>query len=75
MYCDNQSALALVHNPVLKGRCKHMDLRMHFIRRYIQNGDIDAKYVSTENQLADFLTKPLSPVTFMKFVRYLLREA
>ena len=31
LYCDNQSAIRLVHNPVFYVRTKHVEVRCHFI--------------------------------------------
>ncbi|XP_043817369.1 secreted RxLR effector protein 161-like [Manihot esculenta] len=56
---DNQSAIALTKNPVHHSRSKHIDVKYHFIRDCVQKGDIEVKYVKTEEQCADILTKPL----------------
>ncbi|KAI9917826.1 hypothetical protein PsorP6_012618 [Peronosclerospora sorghi] len=37
----------------------HIDLRAHFVRDYVEKGDIDLPHVPSEDQLADFLTKAL----------------
>jgi len=36
MYVDNNSAIALMKNPVFHGRSKHIDTRYHFIRECIE---------------------------------------
>ena len=59
IFMDNQSAIRLVHNPKFHKRTKHIDVKYHYIREKYYNGEIDIKYVSTKNQLADILTKPL----------------
>ncbi|KAD2804715.1 hypothetical protein E3N88_38092 [Mikania micrantha] len=56
---DNQSALALMRNPVFHGRSKHIDTRYHFIRECVEDGRIDVKHVSGTEQKADILTKAL----------------
>lgn len=43
---------------------KHIALDYHFVRRQIQNHALRVKYVSTHDQLADGLTKPLSRTQF-----------
>ena len=48
MYCDNQGAIALVKNPVKHGRSKHIDIRYHFTREHIENGNIVLEYVPSE---------------------------
>lgn len=64
LYIDNKSALELAKNPVFHGRSKHIDVRYHFIRECVENGDILVKYVRTEEQCADSLTKALTSVKF-----------
>ncbi|TYZ63155.1 hypothetical protein PybrP1_001978 [[Pythium] brassicae (nom. inval.)] len=46
--------------PRLPVKSEHIDLRHHFVRETIKNGGIKLEHVATENQLADFLTKPLA---------------
>ena len=57
--CDNQSAIALIKNPVHHQRSKHIEVRYYFVRERQEAGDIDVQYISTDCQLADNLTKPL----------------
>ena len=56
---DNQGCIALSDNPVFHKRSKHIDIRYHFIRERVANKEITLKYVATEHQLADMLTKGL----------------
>jgi hypothetical protein len=63
---DNKSAIALSKNPVYHDRSKHMDTRYHYIRDCVDNGSIDINHVSTQNQLADILTKALGGVRFIE---------
>ena len=58
--CDNTSAINLSKNPIQHSRTKHIDIRHHFLRDYVQNGDISLEFVDTNNQLADIFTKPLN---------------
>lgn len=55
--CDNMGAIHLAKNDAFQARSKHIDIRYHFIRDYIGNSTIDVKYVSTENMVADVMTK------------------
>ena len=56
---DNQPAIALVKNPVLHDRSKHINVKFHFLRDCVDEGQIVIEFVETGRQLADFLTKPL----------------
>lgn len=62
LYCDNQGALALLKNSIYQHRTRHINVRHHWLRHHIeQANNFQAEYVRTEDNLADFLTKPLSP--------------
>ena len=67
MNCDNQGAIALVHNPVKHSRSKHIDIRYHFIREHIQRNKLSLTYVKSDDNLADIFTKPCSKIKLMKF--------
>ena len=58
--CDNTSVINLSKNPVQHSRTKHTDIKHHFLRDHVQNGDISLEFVDTNNQLADIFTKPLN---------------
>ena len=68
LYCDNQGAIALSHNPEFHVRTKHIDIAYHFIRNVVQENTIKLVYISTEEQAADGLTKALSREKFQKFL-------
>eukprot|EP00903_Cladosiphon_okamuranus_P011970 g11242.t1 len=57
---DNEGALRLIENPFSSARTKHIDVRFHFIRELFKSGKITAKFVPTNEQHADMLTKVLS---------------
>jgi len=57
---DSQSALAAIKNPVHHARTKHFDIRHHFVRDAVENGDITVNYVPSNENPADILTKALS---------------
>nr|AAG60200.1 putative gag-pol polyprotein [Oryza sativa Japonica Group] len=63
---DSKSALALAKNPVFHERSKHIRVRYHFIRSYLEEGSIKASYINTKDQLADLLTKPLGRIKFLE---------
>ena len=67
IYCDNQSCIKLSENPVFHDRSKHIEIRYHFIRDYVQKGAIKLQYISTDEQVADILTKALVKGKFIFF--------
>jgi len=56
---DNQSTLKLAKNPELHKRTKHIDIKYHYTRNLIQDGQISLQYVPSSENTADILTKPL----------------
>jgi hypothetical protein len=55
---DNKSTILLVKNPVHHDRSKYIDTRFHLIREYANSGQIEVKFIRTEEQLGDILAKP-----------------
>ena len=65
--CDNQSCIKMTKNPVFHDRSEHIEIRYFYIRDMMQKGAIKIQHVSTDEQVADMLTKPLSWVKFEYF--------
>ena len=51
LYCDNESAIKIAHNPVQHSKTKHIQIRHHFLRDHVLKEDIDIIHVNTEEQL------------------------
>ena len=56
---DNVGTIHLAKNPATTPNSKHIDIRHHFIRERVANGELKVVCVPSEEQHADFLTKPL----------------
>ncbi|MCH81290.1 copia-type polyprotein, partial [Trifolium medium] len=59
IYCDNSSTIKLSKNPIMHGRCKHIDVRFHFLRNLTKDDVVELIHCKTDSQLADIFTKPL----------------
>ena len=68
---DNQGAISLIKNGLSSKHSKHIELHYYFICEKFADGTIVAKYISTDEQLADGLTKALAGIKFKKFVKEL----
>jgi hypothetical protein len=59
IYCDNSSTIKLSKNPVLHGRSKHIDVQFHFLRELTKDEVVELIQCSSQEQVADIMTKPL----------------
>ncbi|KAK1651200.1 hypothetical protein QYE76_069005 [Lolium multiflorum] len=59
IYCDNMGAIANAQEPRSHKRLKHIKLRYHSIREYIEDGEVKICKVHTDLNVADPLTKAL----------------
>ena len=57
--CDNQAVLAMLEKP--SWRTRHISIRGEALRQAKDEKEVLITYVSTQNQVADPLTKPTSP--------------
>ena len=67
LWCDNLGATFLSLNPVFHARTKHVEVDYHFVRDRVAKQEIQVRFISSKDQLADVLTKPLPPVSFALF--------
>lgn len=68
VFCDNVGATYLSANPVFHSRMKHLAFDFHFLRENVQTGALHVTHVSTRDQLADALTKPLPRTHFTELI-------
>ena len=72
IYCDNEAAVTIMQgNGTTKSRTKHMRLRYHYIRQYVSDGHLEMRWISTEHQRADLLTKAVSSTIFKLLFHHL----
>lgn len=67
MYGDNQGVIALVRNPQLHERSKHIDISYHYIRDLASKRRLEITYILTQDMVADGSTKPLARVAYERF--------
>jgi hypothetical protein len=66
LYNDNSGAVALTKNTKNNSRVKHIDIRHHFIRECVENGEIAVQHVASIDNLADLFTKTLGRVAHQR---------
>ncbi|GKC57370.1 hypothetical protein Tco_1084968 [Tanacetum coccineum] len=62
--CDNKGAIDLSKNLVQHSRTKHIEICHHFLRDNVHKGHISIEKVSSVDNIADILTKPLKRESF-----------
>ena len=55
-------------NPNYHARTKHIEVDVHFVREKVASQQLFVKFISTQDQLADILTKPL-PTKGFQYIR------
>ena len=63
---DNQAAQDLAYNPEHHSRTKHIERRHFFVRERVESLEISVPFVRSEQNMADFFTKPLPSATFFR---------
>lgn len=63
---DNQSCIKVAEEPREHKRMKHIDVKYNFIRDAITNKEVDVKYIPSNDQIADIMTKSLGKTLFEK---------
>ena len=64
VYEDNQATMCIAGDRQCSKKTKHIDIRFHFVRDLINSNKIVLKYCSSDQMIADILTKSLSAEKF-----------
>jgi hypothetical protein len=75
VYQDNQSCIQLIQNGRPLGKNRHISMRLFRISELLQQSEIRLEYLSSEQMMADILTKPLEGGTFSRLRDDLLNKA
>ena len=64
IYCNSQSAIHLIQNPVYNAKTKHIEVRFHHIRELVTEKKLEVRKIDTKVNIVDCLTKPLPDQRF-----------
>jgi histone deacetylase 1/2 len=67
IWCDNLGATYLSANPVFHARAKHIEIDFHFVRERVVRKQLQVRFISSKDQLADGFTKALRVHKFEDF--------
>ena len=74
VYEDSSAAISISNNLTSNSRVKHIELKYLKMKEYVRNGLLKTIKVTSENQLADWLTKALPEKLFVHFKTMILTE-
>ena len=68
VYEDNESCIAMAKAQKFTPRTKHISIKYHHFRSYVDRGAVSIEHISTTEQIADIFTKPLTeqPFTYLR---------
>ncbi len=72
LFEDNQSTIKQASNLQSSDRTKHVDIRHHFLKEHVANGNVALEYLPTSDQVADALTKNLDRIKVSLFRQIML---
>ena len=72
LWYENVSTLAIATNLIFHAQTKHIVVDYHFVRERVLRHDLQAKFVSSHDQLADILTKGLGSPLFCWMISKLM---
>ena len=64
--CDNVGAIYLANNYTTSQRTKHIDIRCHFVREFIEDGILKIEFVPSAENDADIFTKNTTEELYTK---------
>ena len=71
---DSQSARDVSYNPQHHDRMKHVQRRHFFVRDMVESMELEVPFVRTDDNIADFFTKPMKAKVFHAMRRIIMNE-
>ena len=66
--CDNTNctnAINISKSLVMHTKMKHIAIKYHFLRKFVQDKEVRLEYVNTKEQITNIFTKPLPEDAFL----------
>ena len=64
LFCDSQSDICLTKDQMFHERTKHIHVKYHYVRDVVAQGKLKVCMISTHDNPADMLTKPVHVAKF-----------
>ena len=65
IFYDNTSVINILKNPMMHTETKHIAIKYHFLREFVQDKEVRLEYVNTKEQIVDVFIKPLRKDAFL----------
>ena len=59
IFLNNQATIAISNNPVFRGKTKHFNIKLFFLREVQKNEEVVLVHCKSEDQIANMFTKAL----------------
>ena len=69
---DNSGAVEIASNPKYRPRTKHLNVKIHHFRDCVDRKEISIHPIKSEDQPADYLTKPVNESTLVRLRRFIM---
>jgi hypothetical protein len=71
VYTDSQALIDTISNDRILNGSRHFLMRINYIKQHVKSGLIILKKIQGDNNVADFLTKPLNGESTEKYMKML----
>lgn len=68
LYCNNKTAINIVHNPIQHNATNYTKVSTHFINEYLHSGQVFSPYLPSSSLLANVFAKGISRTSFRYIV-------
>jgi hypothetical protein len=69
--CDNTCAIGIATDSIKQKRSKAIDMRFHWVRDRVRQGQFIISYIISVDNIADYFTKNLDPLKQKFFMQFL----
>ena len=69
--CDNTCAIGIATDSIKQKRSKAIDMRFHWVRDRVRQGQFTISYIKSTDNVADYFTKNLDPIKHKFFMQFL----
>ena len=67
--CDSQVAIAFTKDPKFHCKTNHIDTKYYFVKDMVARKEVNMKYISTRDMIADPLTKLIPRHVFIEHIK------